>query len=97
MNATTFRSHSERVSKMRELLSDPTLAQAIVVLRDEMPQGDVHDSADALSSVRKLARQSGYILAIDTFLSLAEPLAPDIPEVEPSWGVDLSKFELAEP
>lgn len=94
MTAETFRSSPERVGKMRELLNDPTLAEAIVCLQDSRPESDLdHLTADALVSVRVLNRQIGYDRAINLLLSLAAPLPIPEPEERPTWGVNTSQFQ----
>lgn len=95
MTDTQFRSLPDRLAAFRELLNNPVLSEAIVCLRDMRPSRDAHDSADAVTSVRILSRQSGYDAAIDLFLSLAEPLLAEQQEDDlPTFGVDLSQFPI---
>lgn len=78
---------------MKQLLADPILALAIVSLRDsELPQ-DAPSHSDAITSVRILSYKSGWHEAINTLLSLGEPLPVEVPEEEPTYGIDRSKFQ----
>lgn len=93
MTALEFRSSPERVAAFRELLSNnPTLAQAIVVLRDEKPSAAVPSGSDAIECARTLGKLEQHEADLDTLLSLAEP-APIAPsEEEQTWGIDKNKF-----
>lgn len=95
MTAEMFRSSPERVGKMRELFSDPTLAAAIVCLQDERPKYDAADNAEAVVSVRLLSRQFQHDHVINLLLSLAELLPVEQPEQPPTWGVDPAAFQQA--
>ena len=87
MLAEDFRASPQRVGRMRELLSDPTFAAAIVCLQDEQPKGDVLLGSDAIESARMLSRQAGWSGAISMMLSLAEPLPTEEPEPKATWGL----------
>jgi len=88
MLAEEFRASADRVGRIRELLQDPVLASAIVCLQDEgkFMVNDLEPVADAVASVRRLSFICGYSNAIDTLLSLAEPVIVEPPEPEPTWG-----------
>ncbi len=93
MTSDEFRANTHRVGRMRELLNDPTLAQALVCVKDaEMPE-DAPSHSDAITSVRLLSQKAGWHGAINMLLTLAEPL-PAMPEEETAtFGVDISKFK----
>jgi len=92
MTSDEFRASSWRVGRIRELLNDPTLAQAIVCVKESESTEDVPPHSDPVASVRALSRKAGWHGAIDTLLSLAEPL-PLLPvEETATFGVDISKF-----
>jgi hypothetical protein len=93
VTSTQFRSSSVRVAAFRELLKDPTLAEAIVCLRDEQPIADAADGADPVVSVRLLSRIFQHNLTIETLLSLGEPLPVQQPDETATFGIDLSRFE----
>lgn len=94
MTTDRFRASAERVGRMKELLSDPVLALAIVCLRDsELPE-DVTDHSDPVASVRVLSRKSGWHGAITELLSLAEPLPLQQANEEATYGVDKRQFNL---
>lgn len=97
MNAVEFRRSAERVGRMRELLNDPTLAEAIVCLRDDRPIEDAIDHADPVMSVRLLSRYFGYHDAIFALLRLAEPEEPTPAEPPENFGVNLSEFQTTTP
>lgn len=80
MNVEEFRSSADRVGRMRELLADPVLAQAITALHASAPAIDADPNADALASVRILSQMHGYRTALDTLLLLAvhPPKPPEI-------------------
>lgn len=83
MLSEVFRASPERVGRMRELLNDPTLAAAIVTLKDESVIDDVPRSSDPVESVRRLSWLCGYDAAINLLLTLAEPLPVPEPEEQP--------------
>lgn len=93
MTAEQFRSNAERVGRIRELLNDPTLAQAIVTLKDEAKLNDAPQSSDPVESVRRLSWLCGYDQAINLLLSLAEPLPLPEKEEEPTWGLPASTLK----
>lgn len=84
MSSDQFREIAENVVALRELLQNPVLAQAIVVLQDEQPKGDTE--GDFIASVRKLSRISGWSDCIATLLELAEPLPPPPKQDEEPWS-----------
>ncbi len=88
----TFRADPGRVGRMRDLLNDPTLALALVVLKDDSQVLDVPESSDPIASARRLSYLSGGIAKVDLLLSLAEPLPVEAPEPEPDWGVEKNQF-----
>jgi hypothetical protein len=92
MLAETFRADPGRVGRLRELLNDPTLATALIVVKDEARLTDVHSGADPVESVRRLSWLGGYNQAVDLLLSLAEPLPVETPEPEPTWGIRKEEF-----
>jgi hypothetical protein len=79
---------------MRELLNDPTLAEAIVVLRDERPVVDAIDTAPDNVSVRLLSRAYGHDNAIALFLSLSEPLPSEREELQQTFGAKLDEITM---
>lgn len=86
MTADRFRSNPERVAAFRELLNNPILAEAIVVLKDEKPSASVDNGADALDRAAALARLEQHDADVNLLLSLAEPL-PAEPKEEPmTWA-----------
>lgn len=97
MRADQFRSNPQYVGRMRELLSDPTLAAAIVCVKDESRLDDAPHSADPVESVRRLSWLCGYDQAINLLLSLAQPLSPPLPDEQATFGVDTSQFNFVPP
>lgn len=95
MTAERFRASAERVGRMRDLLNDAVLAQAIVCLKDERPDPALPIGADAIASVRVQAKLEQHEAAVNLLLSLAEPLPVNEPEPEPTYGVDLAQFKPA--
>lgn len=93
MLAETFRADAGRVGRLKDLLNDPTMALAIVVLKDAAVISDVSVSSDPTASVRKLSELCGRNATIDLLLELAEPLPVETPEPEPTWGVDPELIE----
>src|SRR6266498_3005955 len=94
MLAEDFRRDPGRVGRLKELINDPTLATALIALKDEAQISDVSPSSDSVESVRRLSWLSGYNNAIDLLLSLAEPLPVEQPEPEPTWGVSPREFTV---
>lgn len=92
MTAAEFRSSPVRVAAARELLNDPTFATMLVVLRDERPDLDDSLAGDAVGSVRILNRAFGHDNAVNTLLSLAEPLPPEPEQPMETFGVPLSQL-----
>ena len=88
MLAETFRADTGRVGRLKDLLNDPTLATALICVKDEACISDVSQSSDPVESVRRLSWLCGYDQAVALLLSLAEPLPVESPEPEPTWGVD---------
>lgn len=86
MTSDQFRASSENVVALRELLQNPVLAQAIVVLQDESPKGDRPLACDAIESVRWLSRGAGWSDCIRTLLELAEPLPAPPKQDEMPWA-----------
>lgn len=76
---------------MSELLQHPTLAEAIVVLKDE-PHLDAPLGSEAIESVRLLSSGAQKADVINTLLSLAVPMPVAPPDAQPTFGVDLSQF-----
>ena len=93
MTELEFRSAPARVGRIRELLNDPTLAQAIVCVRDAELPDDVPDHSDPVASVRALSRKSGWHGALNMLLSLAEPLPPPGVEEVASFGVNMAQYQ----
>ncbi len=93
----TFRSDPGRVGRLRDLLNDPTLALALVVLKDDSQVLDVPETADPIASARRLSYLSGGIAKVDLLLSLAEPLPVEEPEEQPTFGVRVEDFKLPKP
>ncbi len=93
MTSELFRSDPGRVGRLKALLNDPTLALALVVLKDDSQVLDVPESADPIASARRLSYLAGGIAKVDLLLSLAEPLPVEAPEPEPEWGVDKSQYK----
>lgn len=97
MTELEFRAAPARVGRLRELLNDPILAQAIVCVKDAESPDDVPDHSDPVASVRTLSRKSGWHGALNMLLALAEPLPPEPITEEPNYGVDLRQFPQAQP
>lgn len=93
MLAGQFRSSSERVARMREILSDPVFASAIVTLKDEAMIEDVGNNSPDIASVRRLSWLSGYNNAISALIELSEPLPVQPEEEVPTWGIDPEKLK----
>lgn len=70
---------------MRELLNNPTLAEAIVCIKDE-PIIDAPAGSEAIVSVRLLSSGAQKNDVINTLLSLAEPMPVQAPEPPPTWA-----------
>lgn len=97
MDVPTFRSNPVMVARMREIISDPVFATAIVAVENDLPPSDAMDGADALVSVRLLSRQFQHKQTVLTLLSLGEPMPPESPEESEKWGVDTSQFKSETP
>ncbi len=97
MLAETFRSDPGRVGRLKAILQDPTLALALVVLKDDSQVLDVPESADPIASARRLSYLAGGIAKVDLLLSLAEPLPVELPEEEPTFGVRVEDFKFPKP
>lgn len=80
-----FRASDAKVEGFRQLLQNPFFLEAIVVLKDEMPGGDVHRDAEAIASVRVLSGQTGWASAVNMLLSLAEPLPTEPAEEQATF------------
>lgn len=93
MLAENFRSSTERVARIREILSDPIMAAAIVTLKDEAVIEDVGDNSPDIASVRRLSWLSGYNNCIDLLMSLSNPLPAPPQEEVPSWGVPKDQLQ----
>jgi hypothetical protein len=93
MLALDFRRSPERVAAFRELLQNPIFADAIVVLKDEKPSAAVPSGTDAYERAAALGRIEQHENSINLLLSLAEPLPPELPEEQATFGVDLSQFQ----
>lgn len=87
MTDEQFRRDPEMTKHFRELLQDPVMQQAIVIMRDGLPAIDVPIGSDALASVRVLSQRAGADRMINHFLTLAEPLEPEQAEIIPDWEV----------
>ncbi len=92
MLAETFRADPGRTGRLKDLLNDPTMALALVVLKDEAQVSDVPMLSDPTASVRHLSKLSGSNDTINLLLSLAEPLPVETPEPEPTWGINKEEF-----
>lgn len=60
---------------MREILSDPTMQEALMALHDSNLPAEPPEGADALASVRRHSRAVGFNNALAALLSTSE-LAP---------------------
>lgn len=94
MTTEQLRSNSQSVVRMREIISDPVFASAIVAVRDKGRISDVAPQSDAVSSVRQLSRIAGYNEALDELLLLSEPMPVELPDEAPTWG---QSPEVAQP
>lgn len=74
MNVAEFRRSLPLTQRMRELLSDPVMTQALEVLAQSNPPVDAEPRDDALASVRILSQMTGYHIALTTLSSLSRPL-----------------------
>ncbi len=95
MTYEQFRSNPDFTKRFRELLNDPVMQQAIVILKDGRPPIDPSPSADALASVRALSQMVGADSAISQLLSFGEPLIPEPEDPAPDWGVPLEPVKPA--
>lgn len=88
MTDEQFRRDADMTKRFRELLTDPVMQQAIVIMRDGLPAIDVPIGSDALASVRVLSQRAGADRMINHFLSLADPIEPEQAEIVPDWEVE---------
>jgi hypothetical protein len=75
---------------MRELLSDETMQAALLTLKDSNVAVDVDENADALVSVRRHSKDSGYNKCIVDLLSLADMIPPPVQQEETTYPPDPS-------
>ena len=87
MTEEKFRRDAEMTKRFRELLSDPVMQQAIVIMKDGRAIMDVPLAAEDRASVRVLSQMAGAEAAIMRFLSLGDPMEPEVPEVSEDWEV----------
>lgn len=93
MTSDQFRSSPERVGSFRELLQNPTFAEAIVCLKDEKPPAAVLPGSDALDRAAALARLEQHDADVNLLLSLAEPIPPEPKEEEMTWQPPLKNIQ----
>lgn len=80
-----FRSDSTLTTKMRELLSDPTMSLALTVMKSGgMPTSDPL-SGNELQSVRLLNQCIGWNDFLDKFLSLGKPVETPPEQGRETW------------
>ena len=85
MTAQEFRANPELRARFKELISDPVVEQAIIILKDGKVPVDPKPDADAIVSVRMLSQMVGADAAISTFLSLGDPLPVPYQELQPTF------------
>lgn len=73
---------------MREVLSDETVQVALLTLRDKNVPVDAKDEAEAIVSVRKHSRASGYAECLADLLSLADMIPAPLQEEDTTYQPD---------
>lgn len=72
--------------RMREILQDPVMQEAIMSLRDSNEPRELElEDADAVASVRRHSRGVGFNNALGILVALANPLPRQDPELEPTY------------
>lgn len=96
MTEDSFRNSSEKTAHLSALLQDPVLQEAFAIAKAKGDSEDVPDDADALASVRLLAKQKGRAGVITDIFTMATPLEREERERIPTFGTGLSETEAAE-
>ena len=94
MTIEEIQAHSEARASISETLHNPWMLHAIAALEQSIGGEDVPDSADALASVRMLAREKGERRMLDKLKELILPLIPPAEEEYADFGTGLSPEEV---
>ena len=87
-----FRNVGENVQRLRELMADPVLGQALAIVVACFDT-TVPESSDALASVRRLAAYDSRKQMLADLLQLAQPWDENNPpEERATFGVPLSEM-----
>lgn len=87
MIAEDFRADENRVKDLREILANPVLQDALLIIHDSKAIADAPDGSDPLASVRRLSNLAGRADVIGELYTLATPIAPVAEERMPNFGV----------
>lgn len=84
-----FRKNPVKIARMREILDDPVMQEAIIMMRDGTTIADVdNDMMDGIASVRKLSRLAGAHEAVECLFKLTQPYQEPQSMPEETWGVE---------
>jgi hypothetical protein len=73
------------VQRMREILSDPTMQEALMALHDSNLPSEPNDNEEAIASVRRHSRAAGFNNAIAALLTLGDLVPVPMPEEETDY------------
>lgn len=88
MTYEEFRKDPEMTARFRELIKDPVMEQALIIMKDGKPAVDAPVTSDPIVSVRLLSQTVGGEAAINLLLSFQDPFIPPPVDPQPTWGVD---------
>lgn len=82
-----FRDNDEKRQKLRSLLDNKVMQEALLLVESLGTAGDALVNAEAITSVRALSQQHGWRNAIQALHTLSEPREPEQDHIEEDYGV----------